>query len=295
MKKSMKFYYCGFIALLLLIFTACGQKKKEKDKTRTVEHTALSGYDINNPTVYKMPAVLDEISGISFYNGNAETMYAEQDEEGRLFSFKPGDDRITETKFAKKGDFEDVQVSNGKVIMLRSDGRLYAFPLSEANGSKAADVKEFDGLLPDGEYESMYADRSGKKLYVLCKHCNEKASQTVTGYVLSMSSDGDIKPAGNFTINVADIAAKANIKKLRFEPSALAKNERTGEWFILSSVNKMIVVTTSDWAIREIYKLDPALYNQPEGLTFDAADNLYISNEKGSTSTATIFKITHRK
>jgi uncharacterized protein YjiK len=242
-----------------------------------------------------MPAVLDEISGISFHDGNADTIYAEQDEEGKLFTFRLGGDQIAETKFAKKGDFEDVQVTGNRVIMLRSDGRIYTFPFSQAFDKKAEDVKESDDVLPEGEYESMYADKQGRRLYVLCKHCSENKSRLVAGHILSIGDDGGIQPVKDFALNAEDIAAKAGMKKIRFEPSALARNERTGEWFILSSVNKMVVVTSDDWTVKEVFRLDPSLYNQPEGMAFDNSGNLYISNEKGSTAASTVCKITYRK
>ncbi len=45
----------------------------------------------------------------------------------------------------------------------------------------------------------------------------------------------------------------------------------------------MLVVTDTAWNIKQVYTLDPALFNQPEGITFDIDNNLYISNEGGNT------------
>ena len=184
------------------------------------------------------------------YNGSADNVYAEQDEEGKLFHFKLGSEDVTETKFGKKGDYEDVQLFGDQVVMLRSDGTLFVFPFSEANSEKTKNVKEYDDLLANGEFEGLYADNKAKKLYVLCKHCNENLHKTSTGYLIEMDADGALKPAGNFTINVEDISQKSGEKKVDFKPSALAKNEQTGEWFILSSVNKMLVIANSDWSIK---------------------------------------------
>jgi len=284
----------NYINLLFLLFSiiACGQpgkKEKHKEALRTLTH-----YDLNNPQVYKLPKVLNEISGISFLNGN-NTIYAEQDEEGKLFYFRLGSNDIQETKFGRKGDYEDVQLCNGYVVMLRSDGTLYTFSINDINNKEVKNVQEFNDILPNGEYEGLYADNTSNKLYVLCKHCNEKLTNTNSVYTFTLSDKGDIKLEGTFTINVGQIAAKEGLKKLVFEPSALAKNIQTNEWYIISSANKLLVVTRSDWTVEEIYPLDASLYNQPEGIAFDIDNNLYISNERGNTGSATILKIVYQR
>src|SRR5436190_20047673 len=85
------------------------------------------GYDLSKPKIYKMPSVLEEISGIALNHGKTDTIYAEQDEEGKLFYFHLGDTEIKHTKFSKRGDYEDVAISNGLVIMLRSDAVFFTF------------------------------------------------------------------------------------------------------------------------------------------------------------------------
>ena len=285
----------NYINLLFLLFSiiACGQSgKKEKQKEAL---QTLRDYDLNNPRVYKLPKVLNEISGISFLNGNNNTIYAEQDEEGKLFYFQLGSNDIKETKFGSKGDYEDVQLCKGFIVMLRSDGALFTFSINDINNKEVKNVQEFNNLLPNGEYEGLYADNTSNKLYVLCKRCNEKLTNTNSGYTLSLSDKGDIKLDGSFTINVEQVAAKAGVKKLVFEPSALAKNIQTNKWYIVSSVNKLLVVTNTNWAVEEVYPLDAALYNQPEGIAFDIENNLYISNEKGNTGSATILKIVNQR
>lgn len=289
----MKLYLNNYIVFLLFILNACNEPQ-QKEKTLTNGLPVLQHYDFSKPQIYNIPGVLNEISGIAFHDGNADTVYAQQDEGGKLFRFRLGDDSIKATKFAGKGDYEDLQLCNDQVIMMRSDGVLYTFSLNEVHNKNADGVKEYQSVLPRSEYEGMYADYTTNKLYILCKHCNEKLSKTNTGYILLIGTDGSIEPAGNFTINVEDISAKTGSKKINFEPSALARNTRTGEWYILSSINKMLVITDGNWGVKAVYRLDMSVFNQPEGIAFDKAGNLYISNEKGSTTSATIVKINYK-
>src|SRR5215510_9298614 len=94
-----------FSFLLILALLSCnddkpaGDKKKEKEKEKKTETTepkkqeGEGSYDLNNPEKILMPDVLTEVSGISFYKGQKDMLYAEQDEEGKLFYLKPGDSK----------------------------------------------------------------------------------------------------------------------------------------------------------------------------------------------------------
>ena len=74
----------------------------------------------------------------------------------------------------------------------------------------------------------------------------------------------------------------------RFKPSGASINPATDELYILSSVNKLLVVANRNGKIKETYHLDPSIFNQPEGITFTANGSLFISNEADETHAATI-------
>ena len=73
-------------------------------------------------------------------------------------------------------------------------------------------------------------------------------------------------------------------------PSALAKNRLNDEWFIISATNKLLVITDNAWKIKNVYQLDPAIFQHPEGIAFDEQSNLYISNEGDETQNGNILK-----
>jgi hypothetical protein len=257
--------------LCLLVFGACTGQPYRSPK----------GYDLTKPIKYVMPDVLHEISGIFLKD---DVLYAEQDEEGRVYYLCLGDRQTRSVKFGKKGDFEDIALLGGTVVMLRSDGVLFTFPFSGI-GSGEAISKEWSGLLPTGEYEGLYGDSVTRQVYVLCKHCQGKGG----GYIFRLGDDGTPQPAGEFSIDTKRLKGDRG-----FHPSALVKNDWTNEWYILSSVNKLLVVTDAHWQVKSVYPLNPAVFNQPEGIAFDRHRNLYISNEGGRGGNGNVLKFTYQ-
>lgn len=270
--------------LLFALFSlfACAQNN-------TTKYESPKNYDLNNPKVEPLWDVLHEISGIDFL-GN--TLLAVEDENGAIYKFAPFSKTITETHFGDNGDYEGLALARDYVVVLRSDGALFTIPQNELSKKKTTLTKEWKGLLPKGEYESLAYSEKDSLLYVICKSCNvDKKTDKTSGYRLSLSSEGKIKKLDEFKIEHSKIETFLSLKGKKFRPSALHQNPRTSEWYLLSSVNQMLVVLDEKMNPKAAYALDPKLYNQPEGLTFDKEGALFISNEGGSkTSKPTLLK-----
>jgi hypothetical protein len=252
-------------------------------------------YDLSKPEKFFMPASLLEISGIAFHEGNNDTVYAIQDEEGRLFRLAWQEKKQYNVKFGKKGDYEDVAILKDKVIVLKSNGVLYSIPFNERTYPEAEDVHELKHALPEGdEYEGIYADDVSGKIYVLCKNCMaDNSKRAVTGYILEGADS--LSHTDRFTIDVSQIKAIEGKVKRGFRPSGLAQNPITKEWFIISAVNKFLVVTDSNWQVKEVYALNGNTFNQPEGIAFDKNGNLYISNEGDDLAEGNILKFVRKE
>lgn len=273
-----------FILLLAFAMPACDQQEKK---------SSPPGYDLTAPERFAMPETLLEISGISFLNGNSDTVYAIQDEEGKLFRLAWGVKKQYHAKFGKSGDYEDLGFLRGKAIILKSNGQLYTFPASDAIYTEVDSVQEWKDVLPKGEYESMYGDESSGNIYVLCKNCEQDNNKDkISGYILQLGDQ--ITMAGNFQLDVNSIKTITGKVKRGFRPSGLAKNPITGEWYIVSAVNKLLVVADAQWKIQGAYQLDGNRFYQPEGIAFDKNGNLYISNEGDDISDGNILKFVRK-
>jgi myo-inositol-hexaphosphate 3-phosphohydrolase len=275
------------LILLSLAFYACNPAE---DK-----YSSPKGYDLQHPEKFNMPESLLEISGLAFHQGQADTVYSVQDEDGRLFKQAWGIKKQSSVKFAKSGDYEDVAIAKQNVYVLKSSGSILSFPLAEAQQKNTALTKEWKDLVPKAEYEGLYADEPGGALYLLCKACEvDKKAPTVTGYLLNIQDNNQIVASGTFTIDLAPLKALGHEVKKGLKASALSKHPVTGDWYILSSANKLLLIAGKDWKIKEAYHLNSSLFNQPEGIAFDAANNLYISNEGDEITAGNILKFNYK-
>lgn len=272
--------HIGMLALLTL--GGCDSTKKEQ--------VVYKDYDLGKPDKFNMPESLFEISGITLNQGNPDTIYAIQDEDGRLYRLGWDEPKQLNAKFSKKGDYEDVTIIRNNVYVLKSNGAIYNFPLTEAVFEEVEQIREMKKILPKGEYEGMFGDEASGKIYILCKNCEQDNSKSsVTGYILEPDKDS-AKISGTFAIQVDEIKAITGKVERGFRPSGLAKNPLTNDWYIISAVNKLLVVTDNQWKVKEAYTLNGNQFIQPEGIIFDKQGNLYISNEGDDLFSGNILK-----
>lgn len=276
------------IVLLSVLMQACINHGQEK-------MVSPPGYQLDKPQRYKMSENLLEISGITFKNNEADTIYAVQDEEGRVFYFKPGDRKPHYTHFAKQGDYEDIGILRNEIIVLKSNGTFFTFPIDQIKQPKPSNVQQLKGVIPKAEYEGLYVDNSTNKIYVLCKDCNTGSGNLLNGgYIIDATDEHNLKQTGTFQIALPKLSKKSGADEV-FHPSALAKNPVNGLWYILSATNNLLLVTDDQWRTKSTYKLPNSRFTQPEGIAFDKDGNLYISNEGDELENGNILKFTYKK
>lgn len=257
-------------------------------KSRAVQ-VKLNGYDLSKPIVYKVPRELNEISGIAFYQGTADTVYAIQDEKGILFCLSLPQGTLQEFKFGKKGDYEDIAITNNQVIILRSDGTIFRFKLRDRTGKDVSNVAAYQGVLPEGEFESLSVSADQNELYVLCKSCSKSHGHNqIRGFQLSADTIGVIGLQHEFTAPLKGFVPEIDAGTVK--ASAMAQHPLTGDWYVACSVGKTLLVYTRQWKPISAVPLDPSLFTQPEGIAFDKGGDLYISNEASGGQQATILE-----
>lgn len=275
--KHISFYI--FLSFLFLSFTGCNQSQTDKDLSSPPE------YNLNRPTVIKLPGYLDEISGIAFYPKD-KTVFAISDEKGWLYKiFLSGNMVIQKWKFAKKNDFEDVVLVDSTFYILKSTGELLSLRFYSHD---SITVKNYKLPLPGkNEFEILYLDKEQHRLILLCKQCEADDNNSLSAWSFDLSaltySSG---PA--YVIDIRKIETLMQEKKVRFKPSAAAMQPLTGRLFIISAINKVLVVADPNGNPEKIYRINPRLYKQPEGITFTPEGHLLISNESKDIGAANI-------
>lgn len=290
-----RFKTLKFILILLLISFLLPQCKSQGDKKsqkeRDNEYKNTETYNFAEPKIIKLPPALDEISGIAYYAKDT-SVFAIIDEYGILFKIplmRPSD--IMEWNFDKPRDFEDivlrdsvfyVLVSNGDIDILKfKGGNIRIDKIDFPNASKKAN-----------EFESLYFDSALNRLILMCKNCEADKKDKISSYSLNDSTNvyEDFTP-----LETAAIFEKKGVKKESIRPSAAAINPITKELYIISSINKLIIISNARGAITEVIHLNPKIYKQPEGMCFTPDGDLIISNEIGSGGNADLLLLKNKK
>jgi len=241
-------------------------------------------YDLSKPTVIGLPEALDEISGIAYYPKDT-SLFAIIDEDGLLFKIPVKNPAATkEWRFDKKRDYEDivlidstfyVLVSNGDIETIRFEGNTIH---TEKSDFSTHSKKE-------NEFEAMYFNGDSGNLVIVCKQCEADSKKTFSSY--SFSFRDSVKAYNPFLVmDAVPVAKILGLEKVHVKASAAAINPVTEDLYILSSINHVLITASKKGKIKDIYKLDPAVYKQAEGIAFTPQGDMIISNEFAETGSA---------
>jgi hypothetical protein len=292
----MKRYLFLISVLVILLLSAC--------KTGQYKIQRTAGYNFKTPdTTLVMPDVLHEISGITSLDSNIIACI--QDENGILFLYDLVKKKLTsQLKFFSNGDYEGIARVTDTIYVLRSDGVLY----------EIADIKSdnlivtpFPTNIPSKDNEGLCYDHESNRLLIACKDKTGKGdlskdNRYVFGFDLT-SKKLISEPVYSFDIDELKQFAKnnnitlplKNSKKglavetvLKFRASGIAIHPLTDKIFVLSAEDYMLFIFDRSGTVKEIIRLSPALFNQPEGITFLENGDLLISNEGLGKGPATL-------
>lgn len=275
--------YCLIFFILILYLNSCQSK---------IKYFSPPGYDLEHPRIILLAQQdLNEISGIVYYPKDT-SVFAISDESGYLFKIFPDRNKtlVQKWKFGINHDYEDLQLVDSTFYILASNGNIVGVTFSKTAPMK---VDHYTIDNQKNEFESLYYDSTLNALILVCKNCKKDKKANVSTASFDITS-GTYKK-GPYKIDVKKITALAKIDKEKFKPSAAAINPLTHELYILSSVNKQLVIADSNGNPQQVYALRPSIYNQPEGIAFTPRGDLLISNEAaGKHGSGNILVIKHK-
>lgn len=269
-----------FYAGLIIVLGSCGASDKKA-------YTSPPEYDLLHPYKINITTQLDEISGIEFYAKDT-SVFAIVDEEGWLYKLFLKTRLMQKWKFGKNDDYEDLKLVDSTFYILNSKGDITRVVF--ANGdSLRSDVFLFPES-GNNEFESIYYDKETGMLNLICKDCASDKKAAVS--IWSFNPRNGSYSLAPMSIDVSPIAQELDVSKVRFKPSASAVHPESGDIYMVSAVNKVLVIADKKGLVKNVYQLDPSLYKQPEGISFTPTGDLLISNEinLGEYATILIFK-----
>ena len=279
-----------FFVITTLFLAGCGSSstKTDKPETGTLAPPFKLPYQLSAPSeIYKLPKELIEISGLSYYKANQ--LLCVQDEEAVAYVFDTKKKAVTQDfGFGGYGDFEGIEYVNGEIYALESNGNLSRFkPNPDSPGSVRVGRTKTD-LPKKTEVEGLGYDPKTKRLLIAVK--KGKGSSDKTIYSFDLLNKAVFK---DMSLNDEQLRG-AGVDPETYEPSGIAVHPITGEWYILTSVGKRLLITSRQAKIIYSEPLDPDLFGQPEGICFAPDGELFIASEGGKKK-GTILRFAYRK
>ncbi|MFD1139984.1 SdiA-regulated domain-containing protein [Larkinella insperata] len=272
------------ICLLALagFLSACESKKTQADQVEETAERQTVPYDLKTPVKrFTLPDELEEISGLSYYKPNQ--LLCVQDELAVAYIYDVKKEQIADSSlFGNYGDFEGIEWVKDEIYTLKSNGDLYHFkPFSKS-------IARIPGNLPGKtEVEGLAYDPESDRLLIAVKEGGKKNDKVIYMY--------DLKSKVLFQgmILKEQALTEAGIDPKKFKPSGLAVHPKTGDFYLLTSVGKRLVVVNRKGRIVASEPLDSKLFRQPEGICFTPEGTLYIASE-GDGKAGYILEFAHQ-
>lgn len=274
----MKYFLPGLIVLL----AGCGPSSTKTDRqpdAGTVASPFKLPYDLNAPDEnVTLPKGLKEVSGLTYYKD--DKLLCVQDEEAIVYIYDTKKKKVVQNfSFGGYGDFEGIEYVNGEVYVLESNGNLFRFeppadtdPIEMEVANKIGRTPT--GLPPKTEVEGLGYEPKTKRLLIAVKQ-GRGASSDKAIYSFDLLNRAVFK---DMQLNDKQLAG-AGIDPKTYKPSGIAVHPITGEWYVLTSAGKRLLITNRQAQVLYSQPLDPKLFRQPEGICFAPNGDLYIASE----------------
>lgn len=249
-------------------------------------------YDLKSPVeIHQLPEVLEEISGLTYFDRN--TLAAINDEHGRVYLYDLVAKRIKKgenIKFSGRGDFEGIELVDGYIYAIKSNGDLYRF------STKMYEVVEKikSPFKSENDIEGLGYNHVTHQLLIALKGKGDTDEVEVKGkavYAFDIATQKHSKlPV--YILKDKDLKRVLGSKDTKVRPSGIAVHPITHEVYMLASTGHALIVFHQDGRPKNFTTLKRSLFPQPEGITFSPEGDLFISNEQeGEGGTILHFKM----
>ncbi len=276
--------------LIVLALGGCGNAEPPTGGAAPARSAAAPPYRFDAPDArFELPGRLDEVSGLTDLGGGR--LGAVQDEKGHLYVLDAATGEVVhEHDFGPGGDYEGVERVGERVVVLRSDGRLFVITEWQAERAEAATLDP--GLHGSCDAEGLAFDAPAERLLIACKEAPGGGLRGARAlYAFDLRRQALVaEPA--FIVHAdslagaersLDEAVREAVRPLTdinaFKPSAAGVHPLTDEVWVLSSVDRLVLVLARDGTIAAMWPLPARLAPQPEGLAFLPDGTLFLASE----------------
>lgn len=246
--------------------------------------------DVNVEQTWELPNVLNEVSGVAFLE--SRRIACVQDEEGVILIYDLQSSSIVkEIEFAGPGDYEGIAVNGNTAYVLRADGNI--FRIRDFMGEAVTETFETP-FSSRNDMESLFFDNAENRLLLMPKgdglqSTDAKGIYEVDVNTMKMKNEPILK--FTFQEEIFNVLKEENENR-SFYPSEISRDPATGNYFILEAEKPHLLIVNKSGKPEALHRLDPNIFPQPEGITFDPSGNLYISSEG---SPGTIHRVSIKK
>lgn len=271
------------LTVLALCLTVLSCKQQEQKPV-----VSPPGYNFSQPVKRVLSEDLNEISGLYFLHQDSSIITL-NDEEGKFYRLDLKGKLLGKAfKFAKKSDFEDLTTDGRYWYAIKSDGEVYRV---SGAFTDQVETRTFPFTEAGWEFESIFFDAARQQLVTLSKIPKSYSQGRIPAFVLDTAS-GAFRFDSSYSPDTTSILSLTGKKKWECKPTAAAIHPLTGELYILS-VHDRLLLTMKDGKVNGVYPLHKTTFRQPEGIAFMPNGDLLISNE-AQESTANILLFAYR-
>ena len=268
-------------------------------------------YDLNYPFAYfELDEILKNISGLSPTN-DPNTVASLGSDEGKVYMINKKTGKIASSAFfVTEGDFQSIEFVRDTAFALKSNGQLYK--IWNLRGAQKS-VKMVKTNFPrTATLSGMTYDIANNRLLISAKGQKEgEFSREIYAYDIKT---GQSSPEPVYEITLAsfkgflanksdkqylklreDYVSKASTKGFDFVPSSIAIHPLSGNIYVVSSVNQVLLVMNIQGEILEMTKLKKESHLQPQGICFDEEGTMFIANEAKDGTPAKLYEYKMQK